>query len=736
MYLAYSAVDTSFELVKIKLQMELPTKINKNSNSSQVVATENEKLQTAIKTAKKLEKPVYKKIDFTPIDSKKIVAKAMSVGKPAFIEVAKSLPVYKNTEKNMLINFANKVGKKKQITISELELSYQEIPEQGKFQIAKIQQVAWSKFEINFEKYIAKNDKETDRISTAASAPERSKEVNKVHSNSMNFSGSSQKSEFLLKDTEVATLSKEMKKEELVFFDYDQDENKPEKEIVLKEEISKKDSEPSEEKIVIKNNRSPAIDPLDIQKVVVNSLAVQPRVQAVETEIDEKKIIEQALLNIKKKSAIDKAPKTVKTDSSNSAQKSEFEKSGENQLIDTKSNVDYACLDAGSISNDETYTADYTITLTGIEYSDRNYETVRNFEVRFYDDHNESKKDYGNGQINLNFKMNTQMSVRRGTFVSRGYYPTTTDIIFEAGSLKANIPVFSLNSFETILNDHNLRGLGGHLLVELDEKTEDVELDKEIKYEAKLYLNKQFKVVSRSSYDYNFVLFIGVEVGNTIVNFRNNKDEYVTKLLHITGDEIYYEPNFYAEVDNDFFAVYEERLLSKCKSIKNINPKKIEPWSYNGKISKEALNKVKVRKMIYPLGSRKYFEFKHLDESIFVGRWSEENIVMPSEEYISHVVSKFNLDQSQSKCLVQLNFSKSIRDIAYTGLSGNNNMNMQLQVLDEDGQFFNSFSSQSQRAFLMGEDTGVINIKIDYTDGSTQFLQSYCSKNTYIVEQL
>ena len=41
-----------------------------------------------------------------------------------------------------------------------------------------------------------------------------------------------------------------------------------------------------------------------------------------------------------------------------------------------------------------------------------------------------------------------------------------------------------------------------------------------------------------------------------------------------------------------------------------------------------------------------------------------------------------------------------------------------------------------ERVFLMGEEQGVVSIKIDYKDKSTQYLQSHCSDATYVIEQL
>lgn len=66
------------------------------------------------------------------------------------------------------------------------------------------------------------------------------------------------------------------------------------------------------------------------------------------------------------------------------------------------------------------------------------------------------------------------------------------------------------------------------------------------------------------------------------------------------------------------------------------------------------------------------------------------------------------------------------------------------QVLDNDGKFYDNLSDKTQKIIVVGESEGPeqispdakINIKIQYQDGSVQFLNSYCSPNTYLVEQL
>ena len=52
------------------------------------------------------------------------------------------------------------------------------------------------------------------------------------------------------------------------------------------------------------------------------------------------------------------------------------------------------------------------------------------------------------------------------------------------------------------------------------------------------------------------------------------------------------------------------------------------------------------------------------------------------------------------------------------------------------GDFYDEISYATERVFLMGEEQGTINIKLNYTDGSSQFIQTFCSDSTYLVEQL
>ncbi len=138
--------------------------------------------------------------------------------------------------------------------------------------------------------------------------------------------------------------------------------------------------------------------------------------------------------------------------------------------------------------------------------------------------------------------------------------------------------------------------------------------------------------------------------------------------------------------------------------------------------------------MLEPGGTREYFERRHVKESIFVGTWSNSPLIIPSEGYIRYVLDQFDINGNE--CLVQLNLSKPIQRAVYSSKNDEYQNIPKALYLDRDGKFYESSSDETNRIFLMGQKQGIMNIKLDYIDGSSQFIQSYCSNNTYLVEQL
>lgn len=143
-------------------------------------------------------------------------------------------------------------------------------------------------------------------------------------------------------------------------------------------------------------------------------------------------------------------------------------------------------------------------------------------------------------------------------------------------------------------------------------------------------------------------------------------------------------------------------------------------------------------------GERKYIELTHQDESVFIGMRTNNTLDVPSEGFMRHILSRFENQKLGNRCLVQVNLTKKIENVEVGTESVENGLRVYTQYLDADGKFYTSTSEKTMKVIVVGENSGSIefsqdgkiNLKIMYQDGTTQYLGTYCSPNSYLVEQL
>ncbi|MBC75737.1 MAG: hypothetical protein CME64_06955 [Halobacteriovoraceae bacterium] len=361
---------------------------------------------------------------------------------------------------------------------------------------------------------------------------------------------------------------------------------------------------------------------------------------------------------------------------------------------------------------------------------------VTKFDIRFADNRDAVAQSESDGSVLLESELNSEYSIRRGVIFSSGYLPTSVDLVLEEGNINLGVPLLSKASFNAVVEKRGLRALGTHVLVELDELTEDADFDVSTGYESKLFLDRNLNIVDRGDSEYAFILFIGVEPGNRILSFKTYKNEVTSKIVHLVQDELYFDFNFYHKEKNDFFGLYEDNLLSQENSVLSLDENQIVDLAYESKIDKKTVNEFSISKALYSVGTRKYYELRHQEDSLFIGRWNDEKIYVPSEGYKRFALASFELNSLNGHCMVQINLSKQAKSMSFNGSSFRGQMRVDSKVLDTDGIFYRDLSNQSKKIFLLGEEQGTINIEITYADDTVDYLQSFCSQSNYLVEQL
>lgn len=378
-----------------------------------------------------------------------------------------------------------------------------------------------------------------------------------------------------------------------------------------------------------------------------------------------------------------------------------------------------------------------------IHLSGTNLQEVREevgFEVRFQDDLNETYQDYNNGSVTLDQELANPKMTRSMTVLKRGYAPTNTDLILEEGVTEVVMPVIEESTFNELLAPFESRGPIGAVLIELDDNTKDSSLD--VPYSKVMRLDEDMKVTEAD--DFRYQLFLGVQAGNSLLTYRDEQGGMTSKIIHIHERELTFETNFFESVKDETIKLLEEDLLSKDKTPLIISSEEVREFATENTAKKIDNHSYKLSFQKTLLGGRRYLELIHQEEPIFVGVKENNSVVVPSENFMRYILSRFEGAKLGNRCLVQVNLSKMATRVDVASESAGQSLMTYTQVLDSDGKFYDSVGAKSRKIIVVGENQGApgisqdakINVKITYFDGSVQFLGSYCSPNTYLVEQL
>ncbi len=333
------------------------------------------------------------------------------------------------------------------------------------------------------------------------------------------------------------------------------------------------------------------------------------------------------------------------------------------------------------------------------------------------------------GAIEIEEMINERVSTIRGTILSSDTFPTIVELPLEYGDFLVNIPLLERN--DVFKRFEGIRG--AMLLVELDDSTDSVDIDH--KYIERVLLNDRFKQVEEGD-DYRFVLYVGVEPGNTLIQYLTLNDEIGEKIVHLVEDHVLYESNTYIQSKKEKIELFETKLLGKNDLELNIDSDDVRYFNTGLGSKSIGLNLYEVERPILPLGMRKYLELRHLGESIYVGYMDKKALHVPSKDYLNYVMDTFKIGDLDNKCLIQVNFSKNIIDMKVASESYKGPIGIEQLYLDKDGMFNTEASDFAKKAFMIGDTTGTINIEVEYSDQSKDVIQTFCSSNTIIVEQL
>ncbi|MCF8058075.1 MAG: hypothetical protein K9K67_02170 [Bacteriovoracaceae bacterium] len=367
-------------------------------------------------------------------------------------------------------------------------------------------------------------------------------------------------------------------------------------------------------------------------------------------------------------------------------------------------------------------------------------ESVTNFNFIPSYDTNEVLEDFSEGKITFEYSLKNTTGLLRGTVVKNFFIRTSFEIPLGGEYSRFEIPMISQESIQNYLDKNNLEGYGGFYLADLGENLEDVEIEKfsnskKIVYEHRLLLDENFKKVNGGQ-GFRYVLFIGVEPGNINVRYLGINGQQTSKITFVAPEELLYDFSQLERPTDYNIKTKLQNTLGKTPTIIDISPQKIMNILNEKNPRKVAPGEYVLTSPYRIKGSRSYIELEYLSDSIFVGLDDDKEIELPSNEFIAEVLRSFNMDGLNQECLVQVNLKGSIKDIKILGETFRGPAVFDFSYLDKDGVFSSEISPLTEKLFLLGNEEGIYNLKVEYESGKTDFIRTYCSPSTYLLEQL
>lgn len=347
-------------------------------------------------------------------------------------------------------------------------------------------------------------------------------------------------------------------------------------------------------------------------------------------------------------------------------------------------------------------------------------------------DRSQRVSDSNTGDLKISYPINDKKAaILTGVVQAHGLIPTRVDInLLET---KKYIPLFNEEGIQKFLEKEALEIRGNLILAEISKIVKDVEVDSS--YQAKIYLSSKFKVVN-SREEARYVLFLGTQVGNTLMKYLLTNNESASKIVYVGEGEMFFDASQFVSSKRDQFSFMTRSLLGKSVKELNIDPEYISVFGSQNKSKKKTINTYEFKMPMMSLGERTYLEFKHLGYSLFLGTKSQNYIEVPSHDFIKKVMEINNLSHIGERCLVQINLTEELRNITISGKNKLGEMFVETTFLDQDGNFSIDSSELAEKVFVTGDQEGMFNAKVEYADGSVHFLKSFCSAGAFIVEQL
>ena len=352
------------------------------------------------------------------------------------------------------------------------------------------------------------------------------------------------------------------------------------------------------------------------------------------------------------------------------------------------------------------------------------------FEFIPHYDRNDRVSD-SSGEINLEYSVMGSQNVVSGMILKQGHVDIQTDLDLNSSSMKSVIPLIETEKFEKFLQTNKLNTNGSYILVNTTKGYSDIELDGQNL--PKVLLTSKFKVVQKDETP-TFILLAGVLPGNNFVKLKN-ENGWTQKVLNNQENMITYIDEESRESEDQSLELYTETKSGKLVEL-SASGTEIKLLSSKNNVRKISTNKIAFKTPTTLSTQKNYLEIKK-ESSTFVGINGNENeLNIPTQREKELIMTEFGVSDLQNSCIIQINSSDDIARLRLGGPSDIGEIYTQVIYADREGNLSTELSEWTNKAYVLGDRTGVLNIQVEYSNGATKMTNSYCSNDVYLVENL
>ena len=394
---------------------------------------------------------------------------------------------------------------------------------------------------------------------------------------------------------------------------------------------------------------------------------------------------------------------------------------------------DYSSAIQGFVDQEKEVSTQASLKIKAFEINLNTQKIRQSVGYEFVPDYERAERmdDQAGGEIEISSSLSSDQATLTGVIQAQGFIPTR----IEANILdrKMEVPLFDEVGIQKFLEKKKIMIVGNIIVIGLSDEISDVDLDTQ--YQEKLYFNKNYQLL-KDPMSAEYVMVAGVAPGNHMLKYSLKNKETASKIIYVGDGELYYDNPEFEHMGRDIYTFTTRSLLGKKIKELNINTEDVKMYGSSSSTKKKSLNSYELKLPVIVNNNRKYIEFKHLGYPLYVGTGTKKELEVPGNDFISKVLNTFELNQLGERCLLQVNLSKEVRNVTINGKNKSGEMFIESVYLDNEGGFSSDSAELAEKVFVTGDQEGIMSARIDYTDGTTDYLKSFCSQGSYLIEQL